>query len=161
MAKRDKRYLIKGLKKSMNLEDASKIILDEKLKSVFLFIDLFFEDDSVKNLHKLRITLRRFRYLLESLYLCVDDKLFFAVLRKTRHILDCLGEGRDQDMFVSKFSGITRDKKILCSEEVSEIIDLEKVETRQKIKRELIKFICDKNVNKFFRKNKIERGNET
>jgi len=155
MAKSNKKFLIKGLKKNSDLVSASKILLDEKLKNVFILVDRFLEEDSEKNLHQLRIALRRFRYLLESLYLCVDDKLFTSVLKKTKDMLDFLGEGRDQDVLAIKINEIFESKKFANSHEFKALLKEKRAETRQKIKLELIKYICDKNVNKFFRKNKL------
>jgi CHAD domain-containing protein len=155
MGKTNKKYLVKGLRKNTDLENASKILLDEKLKNVFIVVDKFLENDSEKNLHQLRIALRRFRYLLESLYLCLDDKLFSSVLRKTKDMLDSLGEGRDQDVLVIKLHEIAEKHKFVNSGEILKILDSNKGETRQRIKLELIKFICDENINKFFIKNKL------
>lgn len=155
MAKSNKKYLIKGLRKSAGLESASKIMLDDKLKNVFIRVDLFLEDDSEKNLHQLRIALRRFRYLMESLYLCIDDKLFTSVRKKTKDMLDLLGEGRDQDVLTIKLKEIFEDKKFTVSKELRAHLKEKRIETRQMIKVELIKYICDENLNKFFRKNKL------
>lgn len=155
MAKTNKRYLIKGLRKNADLQSAAKILLDDKLKNVFIVVDKFLEDDSERNLHQLRIALRRFRYILESLYLCVDDKLFSIVLRKTKDMLDSLGEGRDQDIFSIKLREIAEQNRIINSEEILRILDSNQAETRKRIKLELIKYICNSNVNKFFKKNKI------
>lgn len=155
MAKSNKIFVVKGLKKNSDLQSASAIMLDEKMKNVFLLVDKFFEDDSEKNLHQLRIALRRFRYLLETLYICVDDKLFTTVLKKTKHILDELGEGRDQDVLAIRLKEIAKEKKAACSKEIINLLKNKQIETRQQIKVELIKYICDKNVNRFFRKNKL------
>lgn len=155
MAKSNKRFVVKGLKKNSDLQSASAVMLDEKMKNVFLLVDKFFEDDSEKNLHQLRIALRRFRYLLETLYICVDDKLFTTVLKKTKHILDELGEGRDQDVLAIRLKEIAKEKKAACSKEIINLLKNKQIETRQQIKVELIKYICDKNVNRFFRKNKL------
>jgi CHAD domain-containing protein len=156
MGKTNKRYLIKGLKKSAVLQDASKIILDEKLKNVFILVDKFLGDDSEVNLHQLRIALRRFRYMLESYYLCIDDILFTTVLKKTKKILDSLGEGRDQDVLSAKLLSSFSGNNSRYLKDIFNVLNFKHEETRQNIKLELIKFICDKNVNKFFRKNKIE-----
>ncbi len=155
MAKSNKRFLIKGLKKNADLKSATSVMLDEKLKNVFILVDKFFEDDSEENLHQLRIALRRFRYLLETLYICVDDELFTSVLKKTKNILDELGEGRDQDVLALRLKEIAKEKKAACSKEILNLLKDKQIETRQKIKIELIKYICDNNVNKFFRKNKL------
>jgi len=157
MGKSNKKYLFKGLKKSAPLQDASKIMLDEKLKNVFILIDKFLDNDSEENLHQLRIALRRFRYMLESYYLCVDDLLFTTVLKKTKSILDDLGEGRDQDVLSAKLLSSFSGKNARYLKDIFDILNFKHEETRQRIKLELIKFICDKNVNKFFKKNKLEQ----
>jgi CHAD domain-containing protein len=155
MGKSNKKYLVKGLKKNTDLQSASIILFDDKLKNVFIAVDKFLEDDSEKNLHQLRIALRRFRYIMESLYLCVDDKLFSSVLKKTKDMLDSLGEGRDQDVLAAKLRLIEEKNKFANSKGILKILDAEKEETRQRIKLGLIKYICDENVNKFFKKNKL------
>ncbi len=155
MAKTNKRFLIKGLKRKGDLESSSKILLDDKMKNVFLMVDKFLENDSEKNLHQLRIALRRFRYMLESLYLCVDDALFTSVLKKTKDLLDHLGAGRDQDVLAARFEAIASEHKIKDSKTILALLNNQRDDIRQTIKRELIKYICDNNVNKFFRKNKL------
>jgi CHAD domain-containing protein len=157
MGKFNKKYLIKGLRKNAVLQDSVKIILDEKLKNVFILIDKFLEEDSEVNLHQLRITLRRFRYALETFYLCIDEKLFTAVLKKTKNVLDDLGEGRDQDVLSAKLIAGFSGNNTRYLKEIFKILDFKHEETRQRIKSELIKFICDKNVNMFFKKNKLEQ----
>lgn len=155
MGKTNKKYIVKGLKKNSDLLSASIVLFDDKLKNVFIAVDKFLEDDSEKNLHQLRIALRRFRYIMESLYLCVDDKLFSSVLRKTKDMLDSLGEGRDQDVLTVKLLQMNEKNKYINSKEFLKILNAEKSETRQRIKLGLIKYICDENVNKFFKKNKL------
>ena len=92
---------------------------------------------------------------METVYLCIDDKQFTYVHRKIKHLLNILGEGRDQDVLIDKLMNIASDEKKIDVNEVLNAIKNTQLPTRQKIKKELLTFICDKNVNSFFNKNKI------
>lgn len=70
-------------------------------------------------------------------------------------MLDSLGEGRDQDVLTVKLLQMNEKNKYINSKEFLKILNAEKSETRQRIKLGLIKYICDENVNKFFKKNKL------
>ncbi len=145
------KYKINGLKKSQNICTAGVYILDQKIRAVFSCIDDFFENDSTENLHNLRISIRRFRYILEIFYDCVDEKLYNKVLNHCKKMQDLVGEGRDLDVLAPNIKNITKDYRMIIPQIFFSKIEDERVEIRRKIKLELIKFKSSKNVNKFIR----------
>ncbi len=149
-----KKHIIKKVKKSTPFCKAGKIILDRKLKNVFKKINTFLTTDSIENLHDMRISIRRFRYVMEIFYQCYNKNLFKEVYGKAKYLQDLVGEGRDLDVITHKISGIINELNLSLPESFSEKMEAEKIKVRQLIKIELVKFIENKNVNKFLLKSK-------
>ena len=147
-----KKLNIKGIKKDLYFSDAGHIILSEKLKEVFRLINIFFKDDKPENLHELRIAIRRFRYVMEIFYNCYSYKLFKNVYQQAKSMQDLIGEGRDLDVLEIKIRNISKEYKTEIPKNFYAKIAAEKIGIRQIIKLELIKFMEDKNVNKFILK---------
>ncbi len=146
------KWKIKGLEKSLIFKKVAPIILDKKLRDVFKLIDRFFEDDSVDNLHDLRISVRRFRYLLEIFYPCYDTKELTYTHDYAKQIQDLIGEGRDLDVMKIKVKEIGDTIDIEIPSSFYKKIDKEKLEKRSIIKTELRKFMEDEIINKFIKK---------
>lgn len=146
---RKKKFEITGVYKNQEFCDSGKIILSEKLKEIFLLINILFKDDSSENIHALRISLRRFRYVFEIFSLCYNKKLFNDVYQKVKYLQDLIGECRDFDVLAPRVETIAAEIKSKIPKYFYKKIDEERIKSRQIIKLELIKFVSDKNVNRF------------
>ncbi len=148
MASRRQRKL--RIKLDTNYKDAGYLILDNKLQDVFQKINDYFQNDSIENLHSLRISIRRFRYVMEIFNDCYPRKLFKTVYESAKALQDVIGEGRDLDVLELKVKDIENEIKARIPKYFFKKIEKEKISIKQNIKLELIKFINDKDVNKFF-----------
>ncbi len=140
---------IPGLKRNMKYADAAPIILGKKLNDVINLINLYLENDSTENLHELRIAIRRFRYTMELFFNCYRSKKIKNAYKYAKLLQDLLGEGRDLDVLGPNVQKIAVELNAEFPAHLFHKINSDRKETRQKIKLELIKFMDDKNVNKF------------
>lgn len=142
--------------KKVNVKDPFKKvsfhIMKYKLKIVRKTIKKYLENDSVDNLHTMRIAIRRMRYSLEVFYGCFESKLFENVYNYLQYLQDVVGELRDLDVFEEKLQRLASNEGVVIPENLYKNIILEKETIRQTIKRELIKFTSDKQVNQFLKK---------
>ncbi len=143
------KYRIDDLEKNMKFCKAGKVILSEKLKFLKKLIEKYLDDDSVRNLHKMRIAIRRFRYVLEVFAPCYKPKLFNYVYNKMKFLQDIVGEARDLDVLSEKIRNVAGENGLSVPEKFFEQIQAEKSRVTEIIKEELIKFMDDKYVNKF------------
>ncbi len=143
------KYRIDDLEKDMKFCKAGKVILSEKLKSLRALIEKYLEEDTVRNLHKMRIAVRRFRYVLEVFAPCYKPKLFNYVYNKVKFLQDIVGEGRDLDVLEEKIRNVSEENNLNVPEKFFEQIRTEKSKVTGIIKEELVKFMDNKYVNKF------------
>lgn len=146
---RKKKFEIAGIHGKLEFCEAGRIILDVKLHEIFSLVELLFKDDKQENIHALRISLRRFRYVLETYSICYNKKVFNYVYRKVKFLQDLIGECRDLDVLGPKVEQIASDTKARIPKYFYKRIDEERIKSRQIVKLELIKFIDDKYVNSF------------
>ena len=151
-----KKYLIKKLNKNSKFEAAASIILNDKLKNVKKQVKKYFNDDSIKNLHTMRLAIRRMRYSMELFYDCFDENLFDNVYAHLKKMQDIVGELRDLDVLEEKIRSIDHKEKVVIPEMLYKNIIFEKDQIRRTIKTELIKFVEDKQVNKFSTKRVVK-----
>lgn len=149
-----KKHAIKKIKKSTGFCKAGRKILKQKLKNVIKLINAFLIDDSVENLHSMRIGIRRFRYVMEIFYFCFEPKSYQYVYNKAKELQDFVGEGRDLDVLGDKIKLVEDEENIKIPENFFSRINEERIKVRQLIKVELIKFIENKEVNNFLTKTK-------
>jgi CHAD domain-containing protein len=141
-------FKIKNLDKKAKLEESAEIILNDRLQKIMKEIDKYFKDDSTNNLHRMRISFRRFRYVLEIFYGCLPSKLFKHIYRMTKELQDMIGIARDLDVMEVKIQSTALELKQKVPKYFLEKFKKEKLAARQNIKLELIKFISDKDINK-------------
>ena len=144
-----KKFKIKGLDRKLKYSTAAEIILDGKLREINKRVDKYFKNDSLENLHVMRIAFRRFRYVLELFYDCVEPKLFKKVYILTKNIQDLLGEVRDLDVLEQKMKLTETEVNQRLPDFFFEKIHNERNDISNKIKMELINFISDNDINKF------------
>lgn len=147
-----KKHLIKKIGKNDKFDSAAKLIMNSKLRIVKKQIKKYLKDDSVENLHSMRIAIRRMRYSLELFYNCFDRKFYNKVYSYLREMQDVVGELRDLDVLEEKIHSIDQKENLSVPKSIYENIIQEKNQIRSAIKIELIKFVKDKQVNQFITK---------
>ena len=143
------KFKIKGLDRKLKYSTAAKIILDSKLREINKRVDKYFKNDSLENLHSTRLAFRRFRYVLELFYDCIEPKLFKRVYLHSKQMHDLLGQARDLDVLEQKFRLTEAEINQKLPESFYEKINKDKDKIRNQVKMELINFIGDKDINKF------------
>ena len=147
-----KKHKIKKISRSDRFEAAAKLIMESKFRIVKKQIKKYLKDDSVENLHSMRIAIRRMRYSLELFYNCFESKFYNNVYSYLRMMQDVVGELRDLDVLEEKIHSIDRKEHLSVPKSIYENINQEKNQIRSAIKIELIKFVKDKQVNQFITK---------
>jgi CHAD domain-containing protein len=143
------KFRIKKLHRKKKFKSAAPIVINDKLKKVMKEIIRYQEIDSVENLHKMRIAFRRLRYSMEIFSNCFDEILFTNLYQHTRLMQDILGKVRDLDVLEEKLKLLEKKEKLCIPETIFQNIIKEKTELCSAIKTELIKFVTDKDVNRF------------
>jgi len=143
------KFKIKGLEKKQKYSTSAEIIMDSKLREINKRVDKYFKNDSLDNLHDTRLAFRRFRYVLELFYDCIEPKLFKRVYLYSKQIHDLLGQARDLDVLEQKFRLTETEVNQKLPESYYEKINNDKDKIRHQVKIELINFIADEDINKF------------
>ena len=107
-----------GLSNKTVLTDASKFVMDVKLLNLNSSINKFFKNDSVDNLHSIRIALRRVRYSLEIFAICLNKKKYQALYKKLERLQDLSGSARDLDVLTLNMNKLKEQEKIPISKKI-------------------------------------------
>jgi CHAD domain-containing protein len=123
-----KKWEIKKLQKKLSFKKSSQIALGNRLKSTIRSIKKYLSENSVDNLHSMRIAIRRMRYGMELFIECFERKYFLMLYDSIVDLQDQSGEVRDLDVLlenIHKFkteNGITEltaiEKDILYKKEI-------------------------------------------
>ena len=151
-----KKHRIKKIDKNDSFDSVAVIIMNSKLQMVKKQVKKYFKNDSVENLHSMRIAIRRMRYSMELFYNCFDKKLYTNVYEHLRKMQDVVGELRDLDVLEEKIRSVDNKQNIVIPQILYENIISEKNEIRRAIKTELIKFVEDVQVNQFSTKRLVK-----
>ncbi len=148
MAKQ-KKWKIKGLKKDKNLTGISVIVLSQRLNTLISSIHVFFQEETVENLHEVRISLRRLRYNMEIFDSCFDKKKFLSFYKNISSLQDLTGSKRDLDVLLQNINGLTESDEVTINENIRLRIDEKKKIINEKLRLELLKFIHSKSLKDF------------
>ena len=108
-----KKWEIKKLPKKQSFKKSSQVVLGNRLKSSLRAIKKYLSENSVENLHSMRIAIRRMRYGMEIFIECFERKHFLLLYNSVVELQDQSGEVRDLDVLlenINRFkneSGIT------------------------------------------------------
>ena len=138
-----------GLSNKTVLTDASKFVMDVKLLNLNSSINKFFKNDSVDNLHSIRIALRRVRYSLEIFAICFNKKKYQALYKKLERLQDLSGSARDLDVLTLNMNKLKEQEKIPISKKIFESIEENKYNIKEDLKLELMQFIHSKSLKEF------------
>jgi CHAD domain-containing protein len=134
------KWRIKGLHPEIEFGYAAELILTARLKVLIRNIRNYFADESVENLHTVRISLRRLRYTLEIFYTCFNKKIFLAFYTIIEYLQDITGEVRDMDVLIENTLKLSGKKSRRIS---GFLINVEEKrnQLREQLRFELLKFI--------------------
>ncbi|MGA7723362.1 MAG: CHAD domain-containing protein [Ignavibacteriaceae bacterium] len=143
------KWEIKELSAGNSLKESARLILQQRLKTLNSAIKIFFEEETVDNLHQVRIALRRLRYNMEIFISCFNKTKFINFYELVEHLQDLTGSKRDLDV-------LTDSIKIICNGEMDSKINsvLEKIGEKNKeltasLILELMKFTHSRELKEF------------
>ena len=143
-----KRWEIKGLDIHKNFCDSAKIILSQRVDYLLTEIDNFFKNETVENLHKIRIAIRRVRYNMELFKICFDKKKFLIFYKRVQFLQDISGNIRDLDVLNQNILAIKKEK-ISVTKALLKKVGEKKENLKENLKLELMKFIHSKALSNF------------
>lgn len=146
-----KKWEIEKLKNTKQLKKSADIILSERIRSLLTIVSKYFENPNVKNLHGVRIALRRVRYSMELFIVCYDKKLFLKFYNKVQTLQDLSGLVRDVDISIDNINSLTSENQIKIEQEILQKASERKYLLEEKFKLELMKFTLSKSFKDFFR----------
>jgi len=143
-----KKWEIEELNIHKSFCDSAKIILAQRVNYLLSEIDNFFKDETVENLHKTRIALRRVRYNMELFIDCFDKKKFLIFYKRVEFLQDISGNIRDLDVLNQNILAIKKEK-ISVTKRLLKKVEEKKENLRENFKLELMKFIHSKALSNF------------
>jgi CHAD domain-containing protein len=143
-----KKWEITGLDNHKTLCESAKIILAQRIEYLLEIIRKFFEDETVENLHNVRIALRRVRYNMELFPTCFDKEKFLSLYNKIESLQDSSGFVRDLDVLTENMNKM-KSEKVRISKKVFERVSKTKENLKESLKLELMKFIHSKALSNF------------
>lgn len=148
MAK-SKKWKIKGLENKIPFTDAGKIVLMQRQKVLVASIKKFLKDESVENLHDIRITLRRLRYNMEIFFDCFDKKKFLVFYKKISSLQDLTGSKRDLDVLIENIKSVNTKNKTRAINSFIKCVEEKKSVLNDNLILELMDFLHSKELKDF------------
>lgn len=139
-----KKWEVENLKKSKALVSAAKIILNDRIDNFLETVIGYFENNTVENLHDVRISLRRIRYPMELFLVCFEKKLFLRFYNKVEKLQDLSGSVRDLDVLLENVKAIIEKSKIKIDNDFNYRVIIEKNKLEESFKLELMRFLHSK-----------------
>jgi CHAD domain-containing protein len=121
------KWEIKELAAGNSFKESAELILRQRLETLNTAIKKFFEEETVDNLHEVRIALRRLRYNMEIFISCFNKTKFINFYIVVEHLQDLTGSKRDLDV-------LNQNIKTICNGDMNSKINsvLEKVGEKNK-----------------------------
>lgn len=143
-----KKWEIEGLDSHKSLCDSAKIILTQRIEHLLAEIKNFFENETVENLHRIRIALRRVRYNMELFKACFDKKKFLIFYKRVEFLQDTSGKVRDLDVLNQNMSAL-KEENVKVTKAVFKKIGERRENLKDNFKLEMMKFIHSKVLSNF------------
>jgi CHAD domain-containing protein len=148
---RKKKWKISGLSTNTDITSISRAVLSKRIEDLLNSINLFFENDSVENLHSIRISLRRLRYNMEIFFESFDKKKYMQFYKKVESLQDISGSARDLDVLKMNIEKLITEEKIKLPGKFSKKIDNQKKSLLEKLKIDLMKFTHSRSLKDFLK----------
>jgi len=143
-----KKWEIDGLNNHKPFCDSAKLIMFQRLEHLLSAIRIFFENETVENLHLVRIALRRVRYSMELFISCFDKKKFLIFYKQIEFLQDFSGKIRDLDVLRQNMNSL-KEEKFRVTKTIFKRIGEEREKLNENLKLELLKFIHSKALSNF------------
>ncbi len=148
MAKK-KKWEIDDLDEDKSLTETAKIVLTQKIKILEISLKKYFKNDSVNNLHEVRIAIRRLRYNMEIFLSCFNRKKYLKFYKTIVHLQDLTGSKRDYDVLLQNIEKLSSAEQIERDENLNNIIKDKISHLKETLKIEFVKFLESKEYKDF------------
>lgn len=146
-----RKWEIEKLKGTKQFKKSADLILNNRIESLLSYIEKYFKDLSVENLHDVRIALRRVRYSMELFIVCYDKKIFIKFYNKVQLLQDLSGNVRDVDISLANINYLVTDNHIKIENYIISKANEKKILLEEKFKLELLKFTLSKALKDFLK----------
>ena len=143
-----KKWEIDSLSGNKTLREGANIILSSRINSLLDTIKKFFDEETIKNLHAVRIALRRVRYNMELFPYCFDKKKFLIFYKRIVLLQDLSGNVRDLDVLTENITSL-QEEKVQVPKAVFIKVAEKRASLNDKLRLELMKFIHSKTLSNF------------
>ena len=143
------KWEIKELSAGKSLKVSAKIALRQRMQSLASAIKKFGDEDTVENLHEIRIALRRLRYNMEIFISCFNKGRFIAFYQLVEHLQDLTGTKRDIDVLAENIKNICNDKNNPEVNSFLQNVEAKDNQLRESLTLELMKFTHSKELKDF------------
>jgi CHAD domain-containing protein len=144
-----KNWQIPGLHNKLAFSKAADYVLKNRLRQVKQDIRSYFSEESVEQLHRIRISLRRLRYSMELFISCYDKKKFMILYNEVTELQDHSGKVRDFDVMTENMAILINKDKVKISAEVFRKVDNIKGGLQSNLKMNLMEFVHSEVLNDF------------
>lgn len=139
-----RKWEIEDLKINKSLISIAKTILNNRIDSFLETVIRYFEDNTVENLHDVRISIRRVRYSMELFLICFEKKLFLRFYNNVEKLQDISGSVRDLDVLLENVKALSEKGEIKSNPELTNQVLNRKSELEESFKFEMMKFLHSK-----------------
>ncbi len=146
-----RKWEIEKLKDSKQFRKSANIVLKTRIESLLDFSEKYFKNQTVENLHDVRIALRRVRYSMELFIVSYDRKVFLKLYNKVQSLQDNSGAVRDVDISVENINSLVAENQINIDSEFLDKAKAKKNILEEKFKLELMKFTLSKFLKDFLK----------
>ena len=146
-----RKWEIEKLKDSKQLKKSANLVLKNRIESLLSYTDKYFKNQTVENLHDVRIALRRVRYSMELFIVCYDKKVFLKFYNKVQSLQDLSGAVRDVDISTENINTLIAENQIKIDLEFLNKTSEKKNQLEEKFKLDLMKFTLNKSYKDFIK----------
>ncbi len=141
-----KSWEIPRLSSKKDLAYSAKIILKQRLDYLLTTINTYLTNTNSKNLHNVRISLRRVRYPMELFLSCFNRKKYLNFYKTISKLQDLSGEVRDLDIFRNNISVYLANDPPIRQKIITDKFEEKKDRLQSRLKLEIMKFVHGKNL---------------
>lgn len=141
-----KSWEIPRLSPKKDLSYSAKTVLKQRLNCLLTIINKYLTNTNSKNLHAVRISLRRVRYPMELFLSCFDRKKYLNFYKAISKLQDLSGEVRDMEIFTNNISVYFVDDPLIKQKIFTNQFEGNKERLQSKLKLEIMKFVHGKNL---------------
>jgi CHAD domain-containing protein len=145
------KWKIQDLKNSKQLRKSANLILRNRIQSLVKYSSLYLSNNTVENLHDVRIALRRVRYSMELFMICYDEKIFLRFYNNIQKLQDLSGAVRDVDISIENLNFLSQEENLSTDISYIQKANQRKITLEESFQIKLKKFLKGKSFKDFYK----------